>query len=74
VPLLIFAGSILLTRLAFHVQALPEDVNHETGLEKVIGQVATFKMPAAATGKGVYELKVHSFISFIHSFIHSFIR
>jgi E3 ubiquitin-protein ligase UBR2 len=53
---------------------LPEDVNHETGLEKVIGQVATFKMPAAATGKGVYELKVHSFISFIPSFIHSSIH
>ena len=33
-------------------------MNHETGLEKVIGQVATFKMPTAATGKGVYELKV----------------
>ena len=40
------------------VQALPEDMNHETGLEKVIGQVATFKRPTAATGKGVYELKV----------------
>jgi hypothetical protein len=50
-------------------------VNHETGLEKVIGQVATFKMPAAATGKGVYELKVHSFIhSFVRSFIHAFVR
>jgi hypothetical protein len=49
----------------FNEQALPEDVNHETGLEKVIGQVATFKMPTAATGKGVYELKVDCKIIFI---------
>ena len=40
------------------MQALPEDVNHETGLEKVIAQVASFKKPTAASGKGVYELKV----------------
>ena len=40
------------------LQALPEDVNHETGLEKVIDQVATFKKPTAASGKGVFELKV----------------
>ena len=37
---------------------MPEDVNHETGLEKVIDQVATFKKPTAASGKGVFELKV----------------
>jgi len=38
-------------------KALPEDVNHETGLEKVIDQVATFKKPVGSNSKGVYELK-----------------
>ena len=38
-------------------KALPEDVNHETGLEKVIDQVATFKKPTGTNSKGVYELK-----------------
>ena len=38
-------------------KSLPEDVNHETGLEKVIGQVATFKKPTGHNSKGVYELK-----------------
>merc|ERR1719419_805432 len=38
-------------------KALPEDVNHETGLEKVIDQVATFKKPVGSSSKGVYELK-----------------
>ncbi|XP_062910214.1 E3 ubiquitin-protein ligase UBR1 isoform X1 [Mobula hypostoma] len=35
---------------------LPENENNETGLEKVIHQVATFKKPGL-TGHGVYELK-----------------
>ncbi|XP_049790695.1 E3 ubiquitin-protein ligase UBR2 [Schistocerca nitens] len=38
-------------------KTLPEDVNHETGMERVIDQVAVFKKPAQGTGKGVYELK-----------------
>jgi len=38
-------------------KALPEDVNHETGLEKVIDQVAVFKKPVGTSSKGVYELK-----------------
>merc|ERR1719381_10622 len=38
-------------------KALPEDINHETGLERVIDHVASFKKPTAASGKGVYELK-----------------
>ena len=38
-------------------KALPEDVNHETGLEKVIDQVATLKKPTCTNSKGVYELK-----------------
>ncbi|RZF37437.1 hypothetical protein LSTR_LSTR013673 [Laodelphax striatellus] len=38
-------------------KTLPDDVNHETGLERVINQVAEFKKPTVASGKGVYELK-----------------
>ena len=38
-------------------KCLPEDVNHETGLEKVIDQVAVFKKPTGPNSKGVYELK-----------------
>ncbi|XP_075234618.1 ubr1 ubiquitin ligase [Lycorma delicatula] len=38
-------------------KTLPDDVNHETGLERVINQVAEFKKPTQASGKGVYELK-----------------
>lgn len=38
-------------------KTLPEDVNHETGMERVIDQVAEFKKPGQASGKGVYELK-----------------
>ena len=38
-------------------KALTEDVNHETGLEKVIDRVATFKKPTGPNSKGVYELK-----------------
>ena len=38
-------------------KALPEDVNHEIGLEKIIDQVATFKKPVGPSSKGVYELK-----------------
>lgn len=36
-------------------KTLPEDVNHETGMERVIDKVAVFKKQG--TGKGVYELK-----------------
>ena len=38
-------------------KALTEDVNHETGLEKVIDRVATFKKPTGPNSKGVYELR-----------------
>lgn len=38
-------------------KTLPDDVNHETGMEKVIGEVATFKKPTQGSGKGVYEVK-----------------
>ncbi|XP_067901224.1 E3 ubiquitin-protein ligase UBR2 isoform X1 [Heterodontus francisci] len=38
------------------VKALPEDENKETGMEKVIESVASFKKPGL-TGRGLYELK-----------------
>ncbi|XP_066999318.2 E3 ubiquitin-protein ligase UBR2 isoform X2 [Anabrus simplex] len=38
-------------------KTLSEDVNHETGMERVIDEVAEFKKPTQGTGKGVYELK-----------------
>ncbi|XP_074531459.1 E3 ubiquitin-protein ligase UBR2 isoform X2 [Halichoeres trimaculatus] len=38
------------------VKALPENGNKETGLEKVIDTVASFKKPGV-TGRGLYELR-----------------
>ncbi|XP_055358375.1 E3 ubiquitin-protein ligase UBR2 isoform X3 [Betta splendens] len=38
------------------VKALPENGNKETGLEKVIDSVASFKKPGV-TGRGLYELR-----------------
>ncbi|XP_067844935.1 E3 ubiquitin-protein ligase UBR2 isoform X3 [Heptranchias perlo] len=38
------------------VKALPEDENKETGMERVIESVASFKKPGL-TGRGLYELK-----------------
>ncbi|XP_066553161.1 E3 ubiquitin-protein ligase UBR2 isoform X2 [Amia ocellicauda] len=38
------------------VKALPEDENKETGMEKVIDAVASFKKPGV-TGRGLYELR-----------------
>jgi hypothetical protein len=41
-------------------KALAEDINRETGLEKVVESVATFKKPnnsTSSSGKGKYELK-----------------
>lgn len=37
-------------------KTLPDDGNHETGLESVINEVAVFKKPSQSFGKGVYEL------------------
>ena len=52
-------------------KALPEDVNHETGLERVIDQVATFKKPTGgASTKGVYELKEECFGEYQVFFYH----
>ena len=49
---------------------MQEDVNHETGLEKVIDQVATFKKPAQGLGKGVYELKEELYSEYDVFFFH----
>uniref|UniRef100_A0A4W4FQ45 E3 ubiquitin-protein ligase n=1 Tax=Electrophorus electricus TaxID=8005 RepID=A0A4W4FQ45_ELEEL len=38
------------------VKALPENENKETGMEKVIDSVASFKKPGV-TGRGLYELR-----------------
>ncbi|XP_063058960.1 E3 ubiquitin-protein ligase UBR1 [Engraulis encrasicolus] len=38
------------------VKSLPENENHETGLETVISKVATFKKPGIS-GHGLYEIK-----------------
>jgi len=51
-------------------KALPEDVNHETGLEKVIDQVATFKKPVGPSSKGVYELKEEFYTEYDVFFYH----
>jgi len=53
-------------------RALPEDINHETGLEEVIDKVASFKKPAntAAPTKGVYELKEQYYCEYDVFFYH----
>ncbi|CAB0016925.1 unnamed protein product [Nesidiocoris tenuis] len=38
-------------------KALPDDINDESGMEKVINEVANFKKPKPPAGKGVYEIK-----------------
>ncbi|GLH05833.1 E3 ubiquitin-protein ligase UBR1 [Gryllus bimaculatus] len=51
-------------------KTLSEDVNHETGMERVIDQVAEFKKPAHGLGKGVYELKPTLFDEYNVFFYH----
>nr|CAD7425225.1 unnamed protein product [Timema monikensis] len=51
-------------------KTLPEDVNHETGMEHVIDEVAEFKKPPQGTGKGVYELKPEYFEQYNVFFYH----
>ncbi|XP_043930148.1 E3 ubiquitin-protein ligase UBR1 [Protopterus annectens] len=50
-------------------KALPEDENHETGLEKVIQKVATFRKPVGSSC-GVYEVKKESLKEFNPFFYH----
>lgn len=51
-------------------KTLPDDVNHETGMEKVINDIAVFKKPTQASGKGVYELKPEFFDQYNVFFYH----
>ncbi|XP_078413257.1 E3 ubiquitin-protein ligase UBR2 isoform X1 [Cetorhinus maximus] len=51
------------------VKALPEDENKETGMEKVIESVASFKKPGL-TGRGLYELKPECIKEFNVFFYH----
>ncbi|XP_062851990.1 E3 ubiquitin-protein ligase UBR2 isoform X1 [Trichomycterus rosablanca] len=51
------------------VKALPENENKETGMEKVIDSVATFKKPGV-TGRGLYELRAESAKQFNLYFYH----
>lgn len=52
-------------------KALPEDVRHETGIEKVIDEVADFKKPTQLiAGKGVYELKPEYYSEYNVFFYH----
>lgn len=38
-------------------KTLPDDITHETALDDVVEEVATFNKPTHGSGKGVYELK-----------------
>nr|KAG5712905.1 hypothetical protein BaRGS_007502 [Batillaria attramentaria] len=51
-------------------KALPEDPNHETGLEEVVEEVATFKKPSGGVGNGKYELKEQYFADYCPFFYH----
>lgn len=51
-------------------RTLPEDVNHETGMERVIDSVANFKKAARTYGKGVYELKPEFYDQYNMFFYH----
>ncbi|CAG0889985.1 unnamed protein product [Darwinula stevensoni] len=51
-------------------KVLPEDENHETGIEKVIHDVAEFKKPTQGVAKGVYELKPKHYADYNLFFYH----
>lgn len=52
-------------------KTLPDDVRHETGMERVINEVAVFRKPQVlSTGKGVYELKPEFFSEYNVFFYH----
>ncbi|XP_050407008.2 E3 ubiquitin-protein ligase UBR2 isoform X1 [Patella vulgata] len=50
-------------------KALPENPNHETGMEDVVKDVAKFNKPSG-TGKGKYELKPEYFKNYCPYFYH----
>lgn len=51
-------------------KTLPDDVNYETGMERVIDQVAEFKKPGQGSGKGIYELKTELYSNYNVFFYH----
>ncbi|XP_024945572.1 E3 ubiquitin-protein ligase UBR2 isoform X2 [Cephus cinctus] len=52
-------------------KALPDDIHYETGIERVIDDVAEFKKPPEISlGKGVYELKPHLYSEYNVFFYH----
>lgn len=51
-------------------KALPEDHCHETGMEKVINDIADFKKPSGGAGKGMYELKASCLAEYTPYFYH----
>ncbi|XP_011494451.1 PREDICTED: LOW QUALITY PROTEIN: E3 ubiquitin-protein ligase UBR2 [Ceratosolen solmsi marchali] len=52
-------------------KTLPDDVHHETGMERVINEVADFKKPqVVSAGKGVYELKPEFYSEYNVFFYH----
>ncbi|XP_058788603.1 E3 ubiquitin-protein ligase UBR2 [Phymastichus coffea] len=52
-------------------KTLPDDVHHETGMERVINEVADFKKPrVVSAGKGVYELKPQFYSQYNVFFYH----
>lgn len=50
-------------------KALPEDINHETGIESVVHEVAEFKKKQGI-GKGMYELKEEFYKEYNPNFYH----
>ncbi|KAF5287904.1 hypothetical protein FQA39_LY04078 [Lamprigera yunnana] len=51
-------------------KAIPDDITHETGLDDVIEELATFKKPTQGSGRGVYELKDNYFKEYNVFFYH----
>lgn len=49
---------------------ITDDIAHETALDDVIDDLATFKKPTQSSGKGVYELKDHFYADYNVFFYH----
>ncbi|CAH1791627.1 unnamed protein product [Owenia fusiformis] len=51
-------------------KSLPDDTNHETGIEEAVHDVANFNKPTSSAGKGVYELKEQRYEEYNPYFYH----
>lgn len=49
---------------------IPDDLVHETSLDEIIHDLATFKKPTQGSGQGVYELKDHLYDEYNIFFYH----